>query len=626
MSERQEHRATRFLIAFTAFALIWFSVWTLLVNASVLAQAHFPVLPWCLLATTIISLGIARIWLPKLVADYRFDPRSEVSASTSIWKTVALLIIAGAGALAAHVTSSSAVLIVATIMTSCVAYASTSSSPPGDEEPVRAVTRDFIVLCLVLLCLYYFGNKPDGDDANYLNMAAKAPLTHGYIFQYDTMVGDGPHPIHLPTYRLQTYELLGGTLAFLTGLEPIVIFHILLPILTIALLACVLALVLIPAVGRRWFAASLIGLGFLYADSGTFTSWGLNGLARFQQGKGPLVVIVPLLAAGLTVHWFKCRQWWDVIGLALLNVCAIGLSANGIYLAPVASAFVTLAFFLANPRLNWAATWRLAPTLTYPAVMAAIVLIDHLGLPSEVTRPQLGFASLRAVVGWHAEGLGLLALMPMLPIVAKQPSTRLASAIYFPAVFLLALNPIGWKLASVATGNLGFRFFWCIPGVFIAGAVSVSLVEQLGLAFAAWIPRTIGALVLVAGVLWNEFTAGPDQRIHWEEPDLRVPRADYDAAEQLSAETPVGCEALVPTRYASWMSGLAHGPYLVAVSSLYLTHYRFSEPPDELAARWELFNLINGNRTDAGTALFARGEKNGNVYWPDRVRRRESEP
>jgi hypothetical protein len=43
------------------------------------------------------------------------------------------------------------------------------------------------------------------------------------------------------------------------------------------------------------------------------------------------------------------------------------------------------------------------------------------------------------------------------------------------------------------------------------------------------------------------------------------------------------------------MTGLKRAPYLVSVSSLYLTEYRFTEPQDELAARWALFNLVNGN-------------------------------
>jgi hypothetical protein len=587
--------AYRLTLTFTAFVLLWFAIWTVTVNGFVMVGSYFNVLPWCLLGTTALAIPLAAFSFPRLLSHYEFG--EMVAASTmhrAAPKIACLLAIAALGAIVAHLTRSWVVTFVAATSVTVFAYLIARRSIVVREEPDDQFALSLLLIWIVILSLYFFGHRPDWDDSALLNFAAKAPQTHGQIFALDTMVGDGPHPIFLPTYKFHAYDLLVATLSSLSGLEPIQVAHLALPVVTLSLLASTMALVLRGAVGAQWVTAALFSLGLLYANMVTLQSWGMNGLARFHQNHGALVLIIPLLAAGLTVHWFLKRHWADLVALTVLQICAIGVSANGIYLGPLASGFVAVAYFLSNPRQNWSAAWRLLPTLIYPVVVAALIIVRHLALPSEQMTAGDSFSALRNVVGWRAEGLAFLALLPLAPLIANDERSRAAAAFYFPVTLLLVLNPVGWHVVSGVTGNLGFRIFWAVPGVFVAGAACARILESLGLV-SKLIGPALGLSALCIGIAYNQRAAGPDTRVQWHRPDLRVPQEDYKIAKVLASLTPAGCKALVPAKYAVWMTGLKRAPYLVSVSSLYLTEYRFTEPQDELAARWALFNLVNGN-------------------------------
>jgi hypothetical protein len=588
--------AHKFAIIFLAFGLLWFALWTVTVNAFVLAGSYFQVLPWCLLSTTVLAAGAGILFLPRLLTGYELAGVVGIQRkSLSYGRLVLLIASALAGAAVTQITKSAAVAIAAFTMTSALIYQLWRPSVIAGSAPDRNFAGEFLLLIAVIFALYYFGHLADWDDANFLNLAAKAPVSRGHIYEFDTMVGDGPHPIHLPTYKLHSYELLGATISYLVGLEPIQVAHLLLPIATLMILACVAALVLRPAVGKHWLSAALFALALLYANATTLQSWGTNGLSRFHQNHGPLVMIVPLLGAGLTTRWFMRRQRADLLALALLNICAVGISANGLFVGPTAIGFVALAFVAASPKENWSGAWRLLPTLVYPTIIGALVILHHLALPSEVTTPQNSYSSFRNVIGWRAEGLALLALIPLAPLAARDPRLRLAAGIYFPAAALVVLNPFGWSVVSAVTGNLGYRIFWAIPGTFIAGMVLATLVEFAGIG-SKLISLSLGLAALAGGIMYNQFAAVAASRVQWHRPGLRVPKEDYDVAKRLALLTPRGCKALVPAQYAVWIVGFKRGPYVVATSNLYLTHYRWTEPEGELSARWVLFNLVNGKR------------------------------
>ena len=323
-------------------------------------------------------------------------------------------------------------------------------------------------------------------------------------------------------------------------------------------------------------------------------SWGMHGVSRFFQGKGCLITTLVPLAAGLTVRYRQGRARIDLIGLALVHVCANGFIANRLYVTPAVSGFVALAFLAADPRGAWERAPGLVATLLYPGPIAAVIALRHMALPSEVLAATDPFGQFRFVVGRQIEGLLRIALTPMAALVAPPGAPRRAAAIYQPLALAIVVNPIGWRLVSALTGNLGFRIFWAIPGVMITGAACARLLRGLpiGARSELNLVAALGALAPAMG--YNLWAAEPGLKVAWHRPGLRVEEADYRAGERLAALTPPGCKALVPEPVAVWMAGMPGAPYLTTVRSLYLIHYRFTMPADELADRWALFRLVNG--------------------------------
>jgi hypothetical protein len=578
--------------------LYWYASWTTLVNALVLTGAHYDTLLWCPLIATAVTLVTAAAAGRHVVASYaRFSilSKKETAVHRPILQLAGVLGLAAAGAAAVQMTRSIPVLLGMTAAVSWLAaQISSYLASPDITAAQRTLWRDLLLILLLLIALYYFGTWPDWDDSNYINLATGAQSTRGAVFQYDTMLGDGPGPIHLPTYKLHSFELLGAVLSSITGLTPIAILHLIMPVPELIFFGLTLALVLLPVSGQHWPAAALFALAFLYVDTETLGSWGLHGILRFNQGKGLLVTALAPLVVGLTVRWFVRNQKIDLIGLALSHIVAIGLSANGLYITPAASGLVAVAFLAADWKREWKQALWLTPTLAYPLIIGCLVVAFHLALPSEVTASTDPYEQLRFVIGWRAAGLVALTLLPLIPIVFAARRTQLAAMIYLPLSIALLLNPLGWKVASALTGNLGFRLIWAIPAALATGLVCVALVRVVIMGEKARWPLLMGLGALMVGVTYNARAVAPPLRARWERPGLKVVPSDYANAREIAILAPPGCTVLVPERVAVWLATIPGAPHPAFVRSLYLRHYRFTMPSEELAMRWNLLAMEAG--------------------------------
>jgi hypothetical protein len=225
--------------------------------------------------------------------------------------------------------------------------------------------------------------------------------------------------------------------------------------------------------------------------------------------------------------------------------------------------------------------------------MALAVIIGGFSFPSEVIGPTSPYSQFYFVLGYHALGLILTVLISAAAALSDNPLDRRAAAMYLPLILLIVINPLGWKLASLATGNLGFRIFWCFPGPLIGGIVIARLLQQ-PLGTGRSVPSVlVGASALVGGISANA-AQGDGLRVRWGAPGLRVDREAYSEAQRIDSIAPKSCALLAPERVAVWLSVIPDAPHLVVVRTIYLTHYRFTEPTDELALRWRLSHLVNG--------------------------------
>lgn len=608
--------------ALVGVALVWYASWTLLCNVAVLAGLHYAqVFPVGLAIPTIVAGVAGWLWWMPVARAYRYGGAPGVPRGVSPMLVVALAIAAATGAMLIAINheapgliwpgrhlmaprdyAGAAVVFVGAVLTAwCLARVPVAAI----GAPRRDHGRDLVggridwrllAMLIVLFGLYYFGHRADEDDSNFVNLALGAQRSAGSIFQLDTMLGDGPTPLHLPTYKFHSFELLGAAVSSLTGIAPIVALHLVLPVPELLLLALVFWLVLAPVLGRHWLAAAIMVLAFLFLDTRTFGSWGLQGVVRFFQGKGFLVTALVPLIAGLTARWMIRGRWSDIVALGLAEACAVGFSANGLYDGPTCSALVAAAFVVSAIRdpQRWRRAIGLLPTLVYPAAIALVIVTQHLAFPSEVI---VRDASLPQLLSVASGGIGMVLMVLILVSGAgliHLPQRR-AALVFTPLSLLLLLNPLTWPLIQSATGNLAFRIFWAVPWPLLIGAALVTLMLRVGIRRELLVLPVAAAGLLVA-ILVN-VRAEPAYRVHWHRPTLKVNPAQEADAAFLAGVTRPGCRVLAPEIVSQWLTTMAQAPYPVFAREMYLVHYRFTMQPRERRLREELRRVVDGDGT-----------------------------
>jgi hypothetical protein len=589
--------------AAVGFSLLWFAIWTVACNVLVIRHFHYQAFLWALFATTALSAAAAAYfssWIIQKYADITWSDLDKSFSLFSPWLLVSFLIAGFTAAIAEHSWGLLPYLFGLLIATSCILLVQDrnflAKNIPSPSESLGQV----IVLFTLIIAVYFFSHRSDIDDANYINMAIGAQRTQGGVLELDTMLGDGPGLIILPTYKFHSFELLAAVLSTITNAEPITVFHLIIPGIEIVLMALALFLVFYRIVGSYWLAASILSIAFLFLNENTLGTWGIHGVIRLFEGKAFLItVIIPLIAA-LTARWFILGQWIDLVWLGIANICAVGFSANGLYGGPLASAFIALAFVGSAPMRieSWWRAIALIPTITYPAIAGASIVALKLAYPSEVLDPGTAINGLCFVAGYGLAGYAVFAFLALCGLGFRQKRMALAGALYIPIIMAVTLNPLSWRLINDFTGNLGFRVFWSIPAPVIAALVGLATLKSLGLRSERSLVLTSVAALVVA-VAFNGFTSNGMTGIRWQWPDLKVNRDDYDAAKQLANKSPAGCQILAPEHISSWLVTIRTAPYPVFARELYLVHYRFTMPEPERQLRERLRLVVDGPASSA---------------------------
>ena len=619
--------------AIVGVALVWFAIWTVACHALVLGGFHYPAFLWALLATTILASVIANCFYGGIARIYSsdcFETETQLGCPFSL-RLAAALAIAIVIALWTQRTSSPVPYIGGTTLIALLMWrAEKAEGLVGHPSATQADGGRLALLILVLFAIYYFSHRADSDDANYINLAIGAQRTTGGVFQFDTMLGDGPGTIHLPTYKFHSFELLGAVISSVTGLEPIAVFHLLLPVPQLGLLALIMLLTLAPAAGNNWFVAALLWIAFLFLNDTTLAGWGVHGIIRLFEGKAFLITALVPIIATLTARWFQRGERIDLVALFIANICAIGFSANGLYGGPLAAAFVATAFVASAPlsRVVWLRAIGLLPTVAYPAVIAVIIALCGLASPSEILEPSGAVDALCLVASFGLAGRAVLALIALGGIGFVGTTFTQAGLIYVPLTMLLTLNPASWALINAFTGMLGVRVFWSLPAAPMSALVVVALLKRIGVRTERRL-LAMAVVALAAAIGWNVETSGPlKEIIRWHMPDLKVVRPDYDIARRLASETNPECRILAPERIAQWLTTIRNAPYPVFARELYLIHYRFTMPAAERQLRERLRLVVDGRVADTAAPspaeLAAAGIAIGTIAVEDTAPSREA--
>lgn len=596
-------RTYGYLALLLGIFLCWYAAWTVACTVLVLTGIHYAVLLWVPALPTLITAAAAWRYGRGIIDRYSIVatrapvPQAPVGQPYKLAWIAAALVVALVTSQLSQRFESVAAVVLGAALTAFLLY---RAVPRGFDAPFAPPLPAFgwrpVALLVFIYALYLFGHRADGDDANFVNLAIGAKRTAGYVYQFDTMIGDGPNLIHLPTYKFHTFELLGAILSSYSGIEPVYVFHFLLPLMLIPFLVAVLAVTFGPTAGPRWLPAAILWTAILFFNLSSIGGWGLHGVVRLFQGKGFYVsALLPLIAV-MTVRWFQRGERSDLVGLLLANVCAVGFTANGIYGGPVASVMAALPLVLtraADPTI-WRRLVALAPTIVWPAVAVVCILVFGLAYPSEVltvmTPPkELNFDTWYGVSG----RLFLVALLISGIGLAHAGFGRKAAFLYVPLFLLVTMNPIGWAVVVKLTGNLGFRIFWSLLAPVSIALLGVAVLDAVRLR-SEQVQIALSLAIVAASVVVVSYNEIIFQRIYWHRPTLRVDQVDWADTLNVSSAVNPNCSILLPERYSVLLSMKEYAARPVAVRALYMVHYRFTLPQPERKLRANLLLLADG--------------------------------
>ena len=465
---------------------------------------------------------------------------------------------------------------------------------PGPALSARPAAADTALPVLAVFAvfgaLYLWLNVPDSDDSLYVAFAISA-RDAAHVYAADSFFGLPDFPFAKSTYRLESYILLTAALSGLTGLPALNVEHLVTPVFGLLFAAAALTVVARSVAGIRWQVWLAAYIILMLAFSGTYSAFGFHGLPRIFHGKGVLVLAAVPLIIHLSAAAILSGSWRVYALLGLAQAAALGLTANAIYIGPLASAIVGLAFLLlGGARLRLRAL-ALAGTILYPAAMGAwLVAFDP---PSMSQIQDVGkVGGMFWTVGGSPAGHVLMTAALALGALAAlaRPGLRLVS-LYTLAVLLTVLNPLLWPFwGAHVTGNVNDRLFYAAPLLlFIALGFAWA---QARLPLLAWAPAALALAATLAAPFSMLRNAGPGESL------LRVPAQDIADARLLNG---LGRGALLAPEPASgWIPTLEGARPVVVARRIDFVQREGQFAPEAYAARIRLADWVSGAAPDPG--------------------------
>lgn len=502
----------------TDCAVIAYGVWTIAANAvviaggtiSILSAVSFAVLAALLIgAVGIWRSGFGRAYLADLVDDPVPAPRGFG------WRASALLLLPAALGLLGWLFTRNAWITWAGIALSSIAAAFAARSrpftnPSAVEAAGAVATADRrdqferLVLHLSALACAVFALlsfRPRSDDTQYLHLAVSA-VDHPEqaLLAVQTLHGPvsaslGPQTM-FPPYRVHTFELLGGLVSYLTGIEATRVIHFGLATLLAWLTPFAVARLLKLLAPRYWVPALLVAVSFYFIEGSAGRGYANHALVRMFNGKSALLTLIAPLICAYGLRFAARPSPGRFALLALAQVAGVGLSSTGLWLVPtlgmvaVAAGSDGMRAFL--KRLPWAllssayvigmGLWVLSQMTVGnvdPGDIDATAEAAQAGAAQASIDPRFAEIAEAVQIALGPERTAVALIAVALVAVAAAP-TALALRLFAGLVLVVAVgfaNP--WLASTVAqrvTGVLTYyRFFWLLPVPIMLGAIFASL-------------------------------------------------------------------------------------------------------------------------------------------------------
>jgi hypothetical protein len=493
-----------------------------------------------------------------------------------------------------------------------------------DAPPIAAAERDrysemlLWLLAAAAVVVTLISHRPDDDDAFYVNVAVAAADAPGRaLLSVDTMHGIPGLPLHLPVYRVHSYELFNAALSYLTGIPALYSFQWLsagFAALLIPLAHARLFRILTP----RWWLATVATLMFVLVAVGETHRWyGNFAFVRLWQGKSIfLSVFLPLVYA-YALRFAVRPNLSDWIMLAAAQIAAVGCNSSALWVAP-ASAVMALCSAV-RPSLQGVKTVILgtlcsayvlgAAWLAKASVAGVFYFGGSGGRGAVESGPLLSWALVTVLGDGRVQIFAIVALLSAWAFVPTSLARRFA--IIFPLAALVGLlNPYiaSWVRSNV-TGPSYWRSLWALPLPILMALLLTSPLYLWGASLRPGARRATW-LVLLAAFAWlvpryGGLSSENDVRLGW--PSLKVPEAAYNWAIAVNESVPPRSHVAVPTEIGTWIVTRHHHAYPLMVRS-YLRPWRDRLTPEEFSRRVAMQRFLdNPELVEASSEQFRDG-------------------
>jgi len=476
----------------------------------------------------------------------------------------------------------------------------------GDQQPGTVSVVQWLVVAGVVvgaLCVTLLANRPDLDGAFYMSVPATLLLFPAHaVLGGDTMYRTGGLPLLSPIYRLDTYEVLVGTVSRLTGIPHMRIAYEVLPPLFAVSAVLVWKQLLRLLVPSRWLPTLAVLFLAVLALGEAHTAYGNFAFVRLFQGKAlfATVMVPAIVYSALAFSRRATARNWLVLFAA--QVAALGFTSSALFVAPAAAGMALTSQWV--PDL--ASTRRLLVGVLASAYVfaaaGAMLLVTHggHGFVSDATLPPM-LALIQRTWGPWSSALLLFAMLSAWVFAEVGMAKRYL--LVGGLLFLLGiLNPYTSRfMADHVTGlSTYWRLTWALPLPFFLAITCVGIAKDaIGIK-----PRLLAAvaciLLIVAAFAfgWRCGTLRSANFVTLGVPGLKVDRWGYPVAKQVAGVVPENGMVLAPEGVATWLPTFVHHPRLLDVRTVYLTQ-TFS--PEEAKRRLVLMQYVAGSKRTSGS-------------------------
>lgn len=601
--------------SFVPVMCIAYAVWTIFVQTITATHASFDTLlrwlPLAVLTAIVATIAWFRLRQPgngrQVHADGRMSIGSHVVAGDVAAGYVWLVVLAAAiwvGLLSAGVPYTIFWWGCVVALGAAWIFDRDSIAKGGGATPETVSLAQWLAVVGVVVaavCVTLIASRPDPDDAFYMSVPAtllRFP-THA-VLGGDTMYRTDGLSLLSPIYRLDTYEVLVGTVSRLTGIPHMRVAYEVLPPLFAASAVLVWKQALRLLVPGRWLPTLVALFLVVLALGEAHTAYGNFAFARLFQGKAIFAtVMVPAIVCQALAFSRRAstRNW---LALFAAQVAAVGFTSSALFAAPAAAGMALASQWV--PDL--AGTRRLLIGVSASAYVFAaagtMLLVTHGGHGFVSDAPLLSMLPLiQRTWGPWSTALLLFALLSAWSF-AKDGTGKQYLLIGGLLFLLGVLNPYTSRfMADHVTGlSTYWRLTWALPLPFFLAVVCVGVVKGAMdvkprlLAAAACIVLIIAAVAFG----WRCGTLRSANLVSLGMPGLKVYSTEYPVARQVVAQVPENGVVLAPELVATWLPTFVRHPRLLGVRKVYLAQ-TFS--PQEAERRLALMQYVAGSRQTA---------------------------